>query len=269
MDQEQPGSSVNNQPQSEPSVASTPATVGHTEEDGGLWNRLPWIFGILIVALVCAAGVAWYEFSVVASAQKTLPTYFTYSSAELDALRGLSSDRQLTTDDVYRWDQNMFETVAREQVLDVGGTAAKMYAYLTVAQRDFAFLSYSATGEFEGNFDFLAKEIVCIFFEQQCTKIEVRGEEDALSAALHTVVMEKVNARITQDAAGLHVYEPMIGEEYWNGAEPRAGADAGSNRGWFITSGDQFRATPPPAYNSEEFKKTAANYKRRTCKRYV
>ncbi len=140
----------------------------------------------------------------------------------------------------------------------MGGDASKLYAYLTVAERDFAFLSYNQTGAFEGNFDQLSKDITCAFFNQYCTGVEIQGEEDAFSAALHHVVMTKVQARMAADAAGLKAYPLKVGKEYWDGPEPRAGLDSGSSKGWFISSGSQFRAPPPPAYDSEAFKNQVA-----------
>ncbi|MES2006655.1 MAG: phosphatase PAP2 family protein [Patescibacteria group bacterium] len=253
MDQEAPASTTPETKVVAP-TSLAPSTPVH-KKSWLMWGLLA--LGIVVLG----AGGGWYVTSFSKTPTTKLATYFTYTAEEMSSLKGLSSAERLSVDDLYRWDQNAFDTAAREQTLDVGGDAAKLNAYLAVAERDFAYLAYNISGQFEGNFDQLSKDIVCSFFKKYCSGIVVQGTQDAFSVALSAIVMKKVTARMAEDQAGLKDYEIKSGAEYWDGIQPSAGLNAGSSLGWFITSGAQFRAPPPPAFDSEEFKKQVATTK--------
>jgi hypothetical protein len=71
-----------------------------------------------------------------------------------------------------------------------------------------------------------------------------------------------VRARISEDEASRTPYPKKIGLQYWDGPEPQIGITDGNNKPWLIKSGSQFRADPPPAFDSAEFKKQLAEVKR-------
>ena len=213
---------------------------------------------ILFGAVVVLGGIALYIYGRYGgkSTFVALPTYFTYSDSELTAIKGISSDQTLTSDDLYRWDRTSFELVSKNTLRkDFNEESSKIYAYLAVAQRDFAFLSFNHTkGVFAGNIDPLSKEVLCTFSLLDCESVAMHGSSDAYSEALSKIVFAKVQERMSQDKAGLTPYPILKGEQYWDGPQPSIGIENGNSKGWFITSGDQFRAPPPPAFNSPEFK---------------
>ena len=151
--------------------------------------------------------------------------------------------------------QYQFDLVARNTLQkDFTEETSKVYAYLAVAQRDFAFLSYNHTGKFEGNSDPMTKQLFCTLKLAGCESVVIQGTTDKYSDALATIVLAKVTARIAEDTAGLKSYPILTGTQYWNGPQPSIGITNGNSKGWFITKGDEFRASPPPAFDSPEFK---------------
>ena len=62
------------------------------------------------------------------------PTYFTYTSDELASLRKLSSDTMMSIDDLFEWEDTLFDLVSDEKISR--GQAKKMLVYLVVAQRE-------------------------------------------------------------------------------------------------------------------------------------
>ena len=100
---------------------------------------------------------------------KSLPTYFSYTTEELDSLRSLKSIKEMTMEDLYHWEEEAFELVARNKTSS--GKAARVYAYLMTAQRDGASLSFNAHGKFVGSLGPLSKEVLCEFFPKDCSAV--------------------------------------------------------------------------------------------------
>lgn len=203
----------------------------------------------LVIILIIAGGI--WQFGGIRGTQSQLPTYFSYTDDELKHLEKLSSKEKITVNDLYLWDERAFERVEKTKTGDV--VASKFYAYLAVAQRDFANLSHNKTGTYSGNISLISKEVFCQFYPADCQFIFTTGIEDNYSVALTQLILKKVKERILADEKGVKPYEAKIGLEYWNGAEPMIGRETGSWKPWVLTSGDQFRVPPGPAYNSPDF----------------
>ncbi len=208
-----------------------------------------------VTLVLVALGAAWYFLSMEKSDIAALPVYFTYTPEEIQTFKNLSSYRAITVDDVYAFDQVAFDLVAKyTKHKEFATEVSKIYAYLALAQREVAFLSYNAKGAFEGSVNPVSKKVLCIFFQADCASISSYGEEDEYVQAIDVLVMSKIEKRIAEDAAGLKAYPIKAGKEYWDGSQPSVGLTEGKSKGWFIASGDQFRVPPPPAFESKEFK---------------
>lgn len=205
--------------------------------------------GAVVVVLVAAGALTlWYSASRQQGERQALPLYFSYLEGEVATLAGLSSSQEITAESVYRWDEKAFELVSKNKT--GAEPAAKVYAYLAVAQRDAAHLSFNAKRRFMGSIDPVSKGVVCIFFPGDCMELSV--EPDAYSEAIAKMVLTNVKLRIAEDDRTTRPYEKKVGEQYWAGIEPYIAQDAGSWKPWALRSGDQFRASPPVAYGSSE-----------------
>ncbi len=204
----------------------------------------------VIVILVALGGVIW-QFGIRKGQQTQLPTYFSYTEGELQSLKDLSSQQKITTDDLYIWDERAFEKVEKTKTGDV--TASKFYAYLSIAQRDFANISHNKSGAYSGNLSLISKEVFCQFYPADCQFIFTTGDEDSYSQALSQIILKKIKERMLADESQAKPYEAKTGSEYWNGKEPMIGRETGSWKPWVLTSSSQFRVPPGPAYNSPEF----------------
>lgn len=212
------------------------------------------ILYIALPILVLVVGTVYYMISIRETNIVRLPTYFNYTEQERATLKGLSSKQTIRTEDLFRFDQITFDLVAKNTThKDFTEEVSKIYAYVAVAQRDFAYLSHNASDAFEGSVDPISKEVLCIFFKDDCAAITTYGESDPYSKAISALVLSKVKARIAEDTAGLKAYPIKVSKEYWDGPQPSIGIANGNSKGWFITSGSEFRAPPPPTFDSKEF----------------
>ena len=181
---------------------------------------------------------------------RTLATYFEYSAEEVASLSSLQSDKTISMADLYRWEEDIFELVSENKI----GTASasKIYAYLLVAQRDAAYLSFNTHQEFQGSLDPVSKEVICIFISEGCQTLAV--ETDAYSEQLAEIVLQKVRARIAEDEQLNRVYPIKEGDHYWagTGTSTYNGQDVGSWKTWLIETSDQFRLPEPAEFGSSE-----------------
>ena len=196
-----------------------------------------------IAAIVLAGGLAGY-LTARTAASENYPTYFTYTSDELDSLRNLSSDRRMSIDDLFEWEDMLFDLVGEEKIGT--GSVARILPYLVVAQRDSAYLSFNVHQEFEGSIDPVSREVVCIFIQDICQEIPV--ETDAYSELLAEIVLTKVEARISEAKSETKSYEMRPGDRYWSGnGEPKVLGQ----KTWLIDSPGKFRVPKPPEYGSD------------------
>ena len=82
-----------------------------------MFRKTKWIIAMIgtLVALVSAAGVLAYV-TLGKSTQETLPTYFSYTPHEVESLRALQSNKEMTIDEVYRWEDTLYDLVSAEKL---------------------------------------------------------------------------------------------------------------------------------------------------------
>lgn len=174
----------------------------------------------------------------------SLPTYFTYSDEELLPLQTLSSTQGITTDDIYAWDERSFNLISLRKI--GSGEAAKFYAYLAVAQRDFAYLSYNMKGHWQGNVNVISKKVLCAFYKDDCNYIFLSGEQDEYSEALADLVMRKVTARVEEDTQHVRPYLSKEQQATWAGTGMSLkSSEVATWKLWTLTSAEQFRVPKP------------------------
>jgi len=196
-----------------------------------------------IVLIVAAAGLITF-LVLRPEARVVYPTYFTYTVDELARIRSLDSDRRTSIDDLFDWEDRLFDLVNDEKI----GTrsVSKILPYLVVAQRDGAYLSFNAHQEFKGSIDPVSRQVACIFIPDVCQEIPVKT--DAFSELIAEIVMRKVTSRIREAEEETKVYELKPEERYWSG---NGKAKVLGQRTWLIESPAKFRVPGPVEYGSE------------------
>ena len=170
-------------------------------------------------------------------------TYFAYTSDELDSLGKLSSNKRMSIDDLFDWEDMLFDLVSEDK--NLRKPAKKLLAYLVVAQRDAAFLSSNVHHEFRGSIDPVSREVTCLFIPDVC--LDTPAETDAYSELLAETVLRKVEARISEAKNETKTYEMRPGNQYWDNGGPKVL----SQKTWLIDSPGKYRVPEPPGYGSD------------------
>lgn len=210
------------------------------------------IFLPIIAVIVITSGMLYYFNSQPAKAPKTLPTYFTYTSQELNELKALVSDKTMDIDELQSLDNKLESLKAKGSI---GKTPLYVIApYLGAAQRDAVFLSYNTHQKFVGSLGPVTVEVVCMFEPEVCQKINVSSDD--YSKKLASIVMAKVKARYNDEQQKTKKYEPKEGKEYFKGPvkSPYKGISL-TTLTWLIGPVENFRAPQEPIkYGSLEDK---------------
>lgn len=197
-------------------------------------------------------------------------TYYNYTPEELTSLSKTQSLVKMTQDKLNICDSLMFDLVMADKIGGLGAMASKIFAYVYVAQRDAAYISYHLHNDNVGSVEPITAKILCHFFPNHCSNIQAQlnpeNEKDVYSEKLAEIVFAKVQARIAEDNSNTHPYPVLKGPGYWKGMEPYYGIETGSWKPWLIDSVSSFRAPPPwpplaPEWNQDliEMKKKFLN----------
>jgi hypothetical protein len=236
-------------------VASLPAS---TSSEPVAKPKRNWLL-VIVLAICLVIGLSaggYYLFANKSTTpQKKLPTYFSYSDSELTKLSSLQASGEITKEDLYKWDEKTFEVIKENKLGDV--FVGRIFAYLHTAQKDFASLSFNIHGKYVGSIDQVSKEVLCEFVVASCSGLS--DSQDPYSKEISKLIMTKVKERIASDKAQNRKYEVKAGADFWKGTEPFYAQEVGSWKPWFISSASEFRALPPPAYDSDEFKTQIAH----------
>lgn len=203
-----------------------------------------------IVAVVMLGGAAFWMYMPQSQTSGDTRTYFTYSALELSPIRDLSSDFSVQTSQVYAWDREVFRLVSKNKYLDTA--ASRIYAYLLTAQRDFANLSYAMHGSYQGTLAPVSKEVLCLFFQNDCASVNLPDDEnqtafqDAYSVALAKIVVAKVKARMSEEVRSNASFTVREGAEFWSMPQPWIGFETAAWKPWALASNSEFRAPDAP-----------------------
>jgi len=208
-------------------------------------NRIVLAMAILVVSL----GLIYYQV-MPKTPHRLLKTYFSYQESEVAELRKWDSQFRMTINDLYKWEEKAYELVGQNKL---GSTeAGRLYAYLTTAQKDAAYLSFNTHGEFKGNIDSVSAKTLCLFFPEDCASLSLALETDPYSEELAQIVIKKVLSRIDEDKHGTRTYERPQGDQYWIARGVANGKTAGSWKTWWLSSGSEFPLSIPPAFGTAE-----------------
>ncbi len=161
-----------------------------------------------------------------------LPTYFSYTDAEILKLKDLDSDFEMNKNDVYLLDEKILYLLGENTFSN--SKSADFLAYFAVAQRDAAYLSYNLNQRFKGNLGPVSKAVVRVFMPESCESINIQSDE--YSEQLSEIVIAKVKARIEEDRQTRKPAEHKEGDRYWKWT----GDKYIDGKTWLIESADQF-----------------------------
>lgn len=206
-------------------------------------NRKSFLLMVVAVATVLSGG-GYLLYQLIDRPPRAVHmTYFSYTSAEVDSLRDLSSDLKMSIDDVFEWEDTLFDLVSDQRI--TRSAAKNMLAYLVVAQRDAAYLSHKVHHEFRGSIDPISREVACIFLSHVCQEIPV--ETDAYSERLTAIVLPKIVAKIRAAESNTKAYEMRSEDQYWDYGNPKVV----SQETWLIDPLKSYRTQPPPEFGSD------------------
>ncbi len=201
---------------------------------------------VLAAAVVLAAGVT----AVLIATNRhiePLETVFAYEDGAIEELRSMKSSGTMTAEQAFKWGEQAFELVSKNKyAVGFDPNPPLVYAYLTVAQREAARLSWNAKGEFAGDLGPVSAETLCLFFDEGCVNLREAAGFDPYSLHLADIVIERVKERIARDSAGLKNAEAKTGPEYWTDAKP-SGLNTGSRLPWIVDGYASYRPAEPPA----------------------
>lgn len=118
-------------------------------------------------------------------------TYYDYSPEDLAILKASSSNKRITKESLQKWDF-FLATLLKDNKYHKTGSY-RIFAYLYTAQRDAAFLSYQAQGEFVGSLDQISLMIIRLFFPSLDPSFAI--DNDPYSIKLAEIVFAKYRDR--------------------------------------------------------------------------
>lgn len=190
-----------------------------------------------IVLLGIAAIVVWMSLS------RSIPmksTYFKYSDTVHEQLRGKSVSNNINVADIYLWYQRAFRLVSENKLTDVD--ASRVYAYLAVAQQDYASLAFNTKGGYRGSINPVSQQVLCRFFADECDELALNETYDEFTRAVTDEVMWQVDGRIQRDKVATKPYTGLrTDKNLWMGPQPSVGIDAMNRLPWHLSEASQFR----------------------------
>lgn len=170
---------------------------------------------------------------------KNLLTYFSYDRDAIRKLSDIGSEEWMDNEELMKWDEITKELSLKNPKVDT----SRMYAYLYTAQRDAAFLSFIAHGEFVGSIGPVSYRVLQLFFPS----VPRPELSDDYSDFLSNLVFTKIKERLDDENAHMRNFpidenDPKLKEL----PKPYYGLNLASCKPWLLKDPTQFMAPPPP-----------------------
>ncbi len=178
-------------------------------------------------------------------------------NAQIEALQKMESGSSIHNDDLTYWDQ-VAEELIRKDSSKRDGDSTRLYAYLYVAQKQFADASFFASGGYLGTLDPISLGVIRLFFPNYEGK---KIQEDAYSEKLASIILQNLKSRYAQEERDFKEAALSDAEDVWK-AEIPVGLESPSIKPWKLQSGAEFRSPSLPPLNHPFWKKQADQVKR-------
>ncbi len=216
-----------------------------------------WIFAAVLVVINAGlfGGIVFGEKQTLREAElpvessEEIKSYFSYSDDNVKELSRLQTDKVISWEEIHKVNSVVYDFIAKEKMVPT--VAAKLYAYLAVAERDAVAVSIKATGKPSGSIEPVVKEVACLLIAEECEGLGLTNEGDSYSKGLASLVLAKVKERDLKEKEGVFFPTRLWGEGYWEGEAPIT-PESGSWQPWLIDSALEFVPSPPLPYGSAE-----------------
>lgn len=168
--------------------------------------------------------------------------FFSYSTDDLKAIHSLPSSKEsLSAQKFEEWDTQLYTITSK---LKPDGRTTRLMAYLYVAQRDFALLSYQISQQWLGNPNSLIVKIIQLFEEDFQTPNSTKS--DCYSEKIEEIIFHKIKERLKDEEAQLKDYPFKEGPAVWKETPPYIGQRIGTCQPWLLTTLSDVKVIPPP-----------------------
>lgn len=177
---------------------------------------------------------------------KNSPAYFQYNASAIKELSQKQSDEQMSYEELIKWDEITADLVREDPSVN----SASMYAYLYTAQKEAAFLSCKAHGQFMGSLGPISAQVLALFFS---AAPQEKGDE--YSEELAHIVFAKIQQRFEEERRQIKSFpidekDPRLKDL----PQPYIGIKMASYKPWLLKDPKQFMASQPPLPNDPYWK---------------
>lgn len=196
---------------------------------------LPALFLLLLNAFLLEAHVP-----------KASELTFSYPSESLTRINDLPKPAsQISKENFLRLNDEVTYLLGSSKLSGVDQTV--MPAYISNAQKDFAWLSYLLTGKFSGDLGPVTLWTMQLFLPNTVLTNINETQFDIFTSCLSALVVEQAAARLKEERKKIANYPIKKGEKMWTPTSPGyRGLEFGSIKPWFLQSSGQFLADSPP-----------------------
>ncbi|MBA3956848.1 MAG: phosphatase PAP2 family protein [Parachlamydiaceae bacterium] len=196
------------------------------------------ITSYLFVLSVLTMGFTYIQAEPVVQKQsQKFSTYFQYAPEELQKLSGKNSTDIMSNSELKKWDEIAVDLSQKNP-----GSTSRMYAYLYTAQKEAAFLSYNAHGQFVGSLAPISAKVLKLFFPSA-----PNINSDDYSETLAQVVFAKIKQRFDEESAEMkHFPANEDDPKLKTLPKPYIGLNTASCKPWLLKEPQQFMAPQPP-----------------------
>ncbi len=179
---------------------------------------------------------------------------FSYTHEELDYLKQLPvNDSKITVEDLDQINQELSYILDTKKINELDLTLIP--AYLAVAQKDFAWISYLISKDFVGNLAPVTLWTLQLFLPDISLYTATEAVFDVYTASIAALVIKKVAERFASEKKQLKDYQIKKEKGLWTPTSPGySGLMLGSAKTWFLKNSHEFLADEPPQ-NEDIWKK--------------
>jgi hypothetical protein len=180
-----------------------------------------------------------------------------YPQDEWCQLQAKSSEFKMDEFELQKWDKITADLIHDNPAIEAN--SYRVYAYLYEAQKQAAFLSFSAKGAYEGSLEPVSSAVLALFFPNQS-----QVSSDEYSNLLAQMVMSKIRPRFEEETANLQDFPiAKTDSRLRQFPQPCYGLEVASWKPWILPDPLQFMVSKPPSATSDPYWMPQAEFVKR------